>query len=92
MEKLGRFTNSYGVNIYADSSIVQAALYSLLFTGIVAVALPIISTIRVLLSLFVLPGESVGLTIAHLSNVTLTKPLAHQIRSPWLLGLDHWCF
>jgi 17beta-estradiol 17-dehydrogenase / very-long-chain 3-oxoacyl-CoA reductase len=77
MDKLGRFTNSYGVNIYADSSIVQAALYSLLLTGIVAVALPIISTVRVLLSLFVLPGESVGLIIAHFFSLALTKLPAH---------------
>jgi hypothetical protein len=49
----------FGVRIEASNSLVQAAFSAFLLVGIVAFAAPIISTIRVLLSLFVLPGKAV---------------------------------
>ncbi|KAF2714229.1 NAD(P)-binding protein [Pleomassaria siparia CBS 279.74] len=58
MDAISRLTDSFGVHISADSSIIQAALYSFLLAGIVSFTLPVFSTIRVLLSLFILPGES----------------------------------
>lgn len=50
---------AFGVRIDASNSLVQAAVYGFLLAGIAAFAAPVISTIRVLLSLFVLPGNSV---------------------------------
>ncbi|KAI8931264.1 hypothetical protein NX059_011611 [Plenodomus lindquistii] len=47
-----------GVRIDADNTFVQAAVYGFLLVGIASFAAPVISTIRVLLSLFVLPGKS----------------------------------
>ncbi|KAF2796680.1 NAD(P)-binding protein [Melanomma pulvis-pyrius CBS 109.77] len=58
MDAISRLTDSFGVHINAESPFVQAAVYSLLLAGIFTVALPVFSTVRVLLSLFVLPGES----------------------------------
>lgn len=49
----------FGVHITADNSFVQAAVYGFLLVGIASFAAPVISTVRVLLSLFVLPGKSV---------------------------------
>jgi len=51
--------DAFGVHINADSAVAQATVYSLLFIGIATIAFPIFSTLRVLLSLFVIPGESV---------------------------------
>jgi len=50
----------FGVRIDASNSFVQAAVYGFLLVGIASFAAPIISTIRVLLSLFVLPGKSLS--------------------------------
>jgi 17beta-estradiol 17-dehydrogenase / very-long-chain 3-oxoacyl-CoA reductase len=49
----------FGVHIDASNSFVQAAVYGFLLVGIASFAAPIVSTVRVLLSLFVLPGKSV---------------------------------
>jgi 17beta-estradiol 17-dehydrogenase / very-long-chain 3-oxoacyl-CoA reductase len=49
----------FGVHIDASNSFVQAAVYGFLLVGIASFAAPVVSTIRVLLSLFVLPGKSV---------------------------------
>lgn len=49
----------FGVRIEASNSLVQVAFSAFLLVGIVSFAAPLISTIRVLLSLFVLPGKSV---------------------------------
>ncbi|KAF3033234.1 hypothetical protein E8E11_002342 [Didymella keratinophila] len=48
----------FGVRIEASNTLVQAAFSAFLLVGIVAFAAPVISTIRVLLSLFVLPGKA----------------------------------
>ena len=48
-----------GLRIDASNSLVQAAAYAFLLVGVASFAAPVISTIRVLLSLFVLPGKSV---------------------------------
>jgi len=56
---MSSITEAFGVRINADNSLVQAAVYGFLLVGIAAFAAPIISTVRVLLSLFVLPGKSV---------------------------------
>ncbi|PSN69174.1 NAD(P)-binding protein [Corynespora cassiicola Philippines] len=58
MDVLAKATDSLGVHINADSNITQAVVYGLLLAGIASVAAPLISTVRVLLSLFVLPGQS----------------------------------
>ncbi len=49
----------FGVRLEASNTLVQAAFSAFLLVGIVSFAAPIISTVRVLLSLFVLPGKSV---------------------------------
>ncbi|OWY57982.1 NAD(P)-binding protein [Alternaria alternata] len=49
-----------GVHIDASNSFVQAAVYGFLLVGIASFAAPIVSTVRVLLSLFVLPGKSLS--------------------------------
>lgn len=49
----------FGVRIEANNSLVQAAFSAFLLVGIVSFAAPVVSTIRVLLSLFVLPGKAV---------------------------------
>jgi 17beta-estradiol 17-dehydrogenase / very-long-chain 3-oxoacyl-CoA reductase len=53
-------TERFGVHVDASNPIVKAAVYGFLLAGVAAFAAPIISTIRVLLSLFVLPGKSVS--------------------------------
>ena len=55
--------SSLGIHIDADNAFVQAATYALVLAGLAAVAAPIISTFRVLLSLFVLPGKPVRLNV-----------------------------
>jgi 17beta-estradiol 17-dehydrogenase / very-long-chain 3-oxoacyl-CoA reductase len=57
-----------GVRIDASNSLVQAAVYAFLLVGVASFAAPIVSTIRVLLSLFVLPGKSVCCVISLSSN------------------------
>jgi 17beta-estradiol 17-dehydrogenase / very-long-chain 3-oxoacyl-CoA reductase len=52
-------TESFGVRIDASNAFVQAAVYGFLLVGVASFAAPVISTIRVLLSLFVLPGKAV---------------------------------
>lgn len=49
----------FGVRIEASNSLVQVAFTAFLLVGIVSFAAPVVSTVRVLLSLFVLPGKSV---------------------------------
>lgn len=49
----------FGVRVEASNTLVQAAFSAFLLVGIVTFAAPVISTIRVLLSLFVLPGKAV---------------------------------
>jgi len=61
---------SFGVRIDASNSLVQAAIYGFLLVGVAAFAAPIVSTIRVLLSLFVLPGKSVCNHFAYWSLET----------------------
>jgi 17beta-estradiol 17-dehydrogenase / very-long-chain 3-oxoacyl-CoA reductase len=56
---MASITEAFGVRIDASNSLLQAAIYGFLFVGVAAFAAPVISTIRVLLSLFVLPGKSV---------------------------------
>lgn len=58
---MSSLTEIFGVRIDASNSFVQAAVYGFLLAGVAAFAAPVISTIRVLLSLFVLPGKSVSL-------------------------------
>lgn len=66
---MANILESFGVRIDANNTFVQAAVYGFLLVGIASFAAPIISTIRVLLSLFVLPGKSVC------SNLFLITPL-----------------
>jgi 17beta-estradiol 17-dehydrogenase / very-long-chain 3-oxoacyl-CoA reductase len=56
---MASITEPFGVRIDASNSLIQAAVYGFLLVGIASFAAPIISTIRVLLSLFVLPGKPV---------------------------------
>jgi 17beta-estradiol 17-dehydrogenase / very-long-chain 3-oxoacyl-CoA reductase len=58
---MSTITETLGVRIEASNSFVQAAVYGFLLVGVAAFAAPVISTIRVLLSLFVLPGKSVSI-------------------------------
>ena len=65
-----------GIHIDANNSFLQAAVYGFLLVGIASFAAPVVSTIRVLLSLFVLPGKSVcspGLCLQAL-NASATPP------------------
>lgn len=57
---MASFSESFGVRIDASNAFAQAAVYGFLIAGIAAFAAPLISTARVLLSLFVLPGKSVS--------------------------------
>jgi hypothetical protein len=57
--KMSSIAEMFGVRIDASNSFVQAAIYGFLVVGIAAFAAPVVSTVRVLLSLFVLPGKSV---------------------------------
>jgi hypothetical protein len=59
LAKMSNTTDTFGVRIEASNSFVQAAIYGFLLVGVAAFAAPVVSTIRVLLSLFVLPGKSV---------------------------------
>jgi 17beta-estradiol 17-dehydrogenase / very-long-chain 3-oxoacyl-CoA reductase len=63
---MSSITEAFGVRIDASNSFVQAAVYGFLLVGVAAFAAPVISTIRVLMSLFVLPGKSVS--IAYISQ------------------------
>jgi 17beta-estradiol 17-dehydrogenase / very-long-chain 3-oxoacyl-CoA reductase len=58
---MSSITDSLGFRIDASNSFVQAAIYGFLLVGVAAFAAPIVSTVRVLLSLFVLPGKSVSI-------------------------------
>ena len=99
---MGNITDSLGLRIEANNSFIQAAVYGFLLVGIASFAAPIISTVRVLLSLFVLPGKSVCLLYASSScshttpqslcfcKTNLVSP-AHHIRSPRHLGCHHRC-
>jgi 17beta-estradiol 17-dehydrogenase / very-long-chain 3-oxoacyl-CoA reductase len=59
MDALASLTDVFGVHIDAQSPFLRAVAALLLFFGAVSVAAPFVSLIRVLLSLFVLPGQSV---------------------------------
>lgn len=56
---MAAITDMFGVHIDAENSFVQAAVYGFLFVGIASFAAPVFSAVRLLLSLFVLPGKSV---------------------------------
>lgn len=76
MGLLASITESFGVRIDATNSLVQAAVYAVLVAGVAAIAAPVISTIRVLLSLFVLPGQPVrsGCLVPRLPMPRLHNP------------------
>jgi len=57
---MASIADSFGIRIDADNSFVQAAVYGFLLVGIASFAAPIVSTVRVLLSLFILPGKPVS--------------------------------
>lgn len=69
MDYLRNLTDSFGVHIEAKSAILRSAATLLILTGIVSVAKPILSFVRVLLSLFILPGQSVSPPCAAFSSV-----------------------
>ncbi|KAF2188578.1 NAD(P)-binding protein [Zopfia rhizophila CBS 207.26] len=58
MDNLSKFTNSLGVHIDTNTPITQAIVSALLLAGIYSISKPFLSYVRLLLSLFVLPGES----------------------------------
>lgn len=88
MDAISRITESFGVRIDATSSLVQAAIYGFLLVGIAAFGAHIVSTVRVLLSLFVLPGKPVSQLDWTNSAYHLTPP-AHHIWTPRQLGSRH---
>ncbi|KAF2275689.1 NAD(P)-binding protein [Westerdykella ornata] len=51
-------TDSFGVHIEASSPVLRFAATLLIFAGIVSVTKPLLSLARVLVSLFILPGQS----------------------------------
>jgi 17beta-estradiol 17-dehydrogenase / very-long-chain 3-oxoacyl-CoA reductase len=59
MDALANLTDSVGVHVDAKSPAVRAIATLLLVIGAIAVSRPFLSFVRVLLSLFVLPGQSV---------------------------------
>ena len=59
MDALANVTESFGVHIDAQSAPIRAAAAILLLAGAISISRPFLSLLRVLLSLFVLPGQSV---------------------------------
>jgi hypothetical protein len=83
---MSSITEAFGIRIDASNSFVQAAVYGFLLVGVAAFAAPIVSTIRVLLSLFVLPGKSVRdkitlqfRMVTDLTSSTTSDPAAHGL-------------
>lgn len=60
MAAIADFTDSVGIHIDAKSPAVRAVAALLLLAGVVSVTRPILSFVRVILSLFVLPGQSLS--------------------------------
>ncbi|KAF2475717.1 NAD(P)-binding protein [Lindgomyces ingoldianus] len=58
MGSLAKLTDSFGVHIDGKSPITQVIVSAILLAGIYSVCKPILSYVRLILSLFVLPGES----------------------------------
>ena len=83
----------FGVRVEASNSLVQAAFSAFLIVGIVSFAAPIVSTVRVLLSLFILPGKAVCAPLIMYMYFKLMKfdsspnlvPGAHGLSLPVLL-------
>jgi hypothetical protein len=89
---MSSITQMFGVRIDASNSFVQAAVYGFLLAGVAAFAAPVISTIRVLLSLFVLPGKSVSsLCISFICKAVTDTPPAYHLRSSRHLGPHNRC-
>lgn len=63
MDPTRQFTDRLGVTVDSKSSYLLVAV--LLVAGTYAIAVPIISFIRVLFSLFILPGKSVSFLALH---------------------------
>lgn len=63
----------FGVRVEAGNSLMQAAFSAFLIVGIVSFAAPIVSTVRVLLSLFVLPGKAVCASLTIYTYYRLMK-------------------
>lgn len=61
MDALQKLYSFFGVHIDSPSALVRNVVPLLVFAGVVSIAKPFLSFARVLLSLFVLPGESVCL-------------------------------
>lgn len=59
MDALANVWDAFGIHIDAKSNIVRAAASLLLLAGVASVVKPFASLVQVLLSLFVLPGQSV---------------------------------
>ncbi|ORY09543.1 3-ketoacyl-CoA reductase [Clohesyomyces aquaticus] len=60
MESLSKLLDSVGVHMDARSPFTQAIVSFLLLAGVYSVSKPFLSYVRLLLSLFVLPGESLS--------------------------------
>lgn len=88
MDPTRQFTDRLGVTVDSKSSYFLVAV--LLVAGTYALAVPIISFIRVLLSLFILPGKSVSCTCDPLKARILISS-AFFVRPPWLMGSHNWC-
>lgn len=94
MEAIANLPDNLGVHIEASSPTLRAGTALLLLVGAAFVAKPFLSLIRVLLSLFVLPGQSVcGLTnrVHYPGRHVLTIAPALKVRTPRLMGTHHWC-
>jgi 17beta-estradiol 17-dehydrogenase / very-long-chain 3-oxoacyl-CoA reductase len=63
MESLSNVIDSFGVHIDAKSQVVRTTVSLLVIAGVISFIRPFISLVRVLLSLFVLPGQSVCIAI-----------------------------
>ncbi|KAF2877452.1 hypothetical protein BDV95DRAFT_625336 [Massariosphaeria phaeospora] len=72
METVTKLTDFFGVHIKSDSVITQALVYTLLLAGTVYIGSTVFSTIRVLLSLFVLPGKALSSFGPHGSWALIT--------------------
>ena len=70
---MSNITESLGIHIDADNSFVKAAIYGFLLVGVAAFAAPIVSTVRVLLSLFVLHIANAVTSTVNLANLPVTK-------------------
>jgi hypothetical protein len=88
MDPTRQFTDRLGVTVDSKSSYLLVAV--LLVAGTFALAAPFISFIRVLLSLFILPGKSVSCHVFTTNPWRLTS-IAIFFRSPRLMGSDHRC-